>query len=225
MVHSKSPKSDKLRPLFIVTPRRVENDMLNLFLEKKTGSKCQTVECIEHIEPMQAENHPLGTVILLDCFGKDKKTILTELNSCYQQMSFQYLLGLFNLSPDIGIESETVRQGVKGLFYEDDELDHFLKGIRTLSKGETWVSRKIMAECIEENTDNTRKKNLMGEAARLTRREKEILTMIAAGDSNDEIADKLCLSPHTVKTHISSIFKKIKVPNRFQAALWAAENL
>lgn len=127
MVRSKSPKSDKLRPLFIVTPRRVENDMLNLFLEQATGSKCQTVECIEHIEPMQAENHPLGTVILLDCFGKDKETILTELNSCYQQMSFQYLLGLFNLSPDIGIESETVRQGVKALFYEDDSLITFSK--------------------------------------------------------------------------------------------------
>ena len=225
MVRSNSHKSDKLRPLFIVTPRRVENNILSLFLEQETGAKCQPVECIEHIVEKEGVKYQSPAVILLDCFGKDKETILTELNSCYQQMSFQCLLGLFNLSPDIGIESETVRQGVKGLFYENDELDHFLKGIRALCSGEIWASRRIMAECIEENTENTRKKNLINEATRLTRREKEILHLIAAGNSNEEISDNLCLSTHTVKTHISSIFKKIKVPNRFQAALWATENL
>ncbi len=59
----------------------------------------------------------------------------------------------------------------------------------------------------------------------LTSREKEILTRIASGASNREIADALFISHHTVKTHIYNIYKKIKVPNRFQAALWIAENL
>lgn len=62
-------------------------------------------------------------------------------------------------------------------------------------------------------------------AANLTSREKEILTRIASGASNREIADALFISHHTVKTHIYNIYKKIKVPNRFQAALWIAENL
>ena len=43
--------------------------------------------------------------------------------------------------------------------------------------------------------------------------------------NSQEIADKLCISSHTVKTHIYNIFKKIGVPNRLQAALWAAKNL
>ena len=58
----------------------------------------------------------------------------------------------------------------------------------------------------------------------LTPREKQILTMIAVGASNDEIADNLCISPHTVKTHLYNIYNKIRVPNRIQAALWAAKN-
>ena len=49
--------------------------------------------------------------------------------------------------------------------------------------------------------------------------------MVAVGVKNEEIADRLCISPHTVKTHIYNIFKKIGVPNRLQAALWAAQNL
>ena len=61
--------------------------------------------------------------------------------------------------------------------------------------------------------------------AMLTSREMEILAMISMGAKNEEIAEKLCISPNTVKTHIYNIFKKIGVPNRLQAALWAAKNL
>ena len=59
----------------------------------------------------------------------------------------------------------------------------------------------------------------------LTRRETEILALIAAGHTNEEMAEKLFISPHTVKTHVYNIFQKIAVPNRLQAALWAAKNL
>jgi LuxR family transcriptional regulator of csgAB operon len=62
-------------------------------------------------------------------------------------------------------------------------------------------------------------------AANLTPRKLEILALISTGYTNDEIAEKLLISPHTVKTHLYNIFKKIKVPNRLQAALWAAKNL
>jgi LuxR family transcriptional regulator of csgAB operon len=45
------------------------------------------------------------------------------------------------------------------------------------------------------------------------------------GATNEEIGAKLCISTNTVKTHVYNIFHKIKVPNRLQAALWAAKNL
>jgi len=59
----------------------------------------------------------------------------------------------------------------------------------------------------------------------LTPREIEILSVLALGVKNEEIASKLYISPHTVKTHLYAIYKKINVSNRLQAVLWAGENL
>jgi DNA-binding NarL/FixJ family response regulator len=59
----------------------------------------------------------------------------------------------------------------------------------------------------------------------LTRREIDILRALSTGLTNAMIADTLCLSPHTVKTHVLHIFKKIKVTNRLMAAQWAARHL
>ena len=57
----------------------------------------------------------------------------------------------------------------------------------------------------------------------LTPKEKEVLSLVAKGASNQEIADKMCVQDVTVKTHLNSIFKKLKVSNRTQAVLLAME--
>ena len=57
----------------------------------------------------------------------------------------------------------------------------------------------------------------------LTPKEKEVLALVAKGASNQEIADKLCVRYVTVKTHLNSVFKKMKVTNRTQAVLLAME--
>ncbi len=64
-----------------------------------------------------------------------------------------------------------------------------------------------------------------GSDSLLTKREKEIIRQISAGASNCQIADRLFISPHTVKTHLYNIFQKIDVKGRLQAALWAAKYL
>ena len=70
-------------------------------------------------------------------------------------------------------------------------------------------------------TERTINKNVKIDA--LTAKEKEVLSYVAKGASNQEIADKLCVRDVTVKTHLNSIFKKLKVTNRTQAVLLAMQ--
>ena len=65
---------------------------------------------------------------------------------------------------------------------------------------------------------------MKGKSKELTRREVEVLKMIASGSSNKEIASTLSISERTVKNHVSNIFKKIDVSDRTQAAVFAIKN-
>ena len=159
----------------------------------------------------------------MDCQGIDPESLSNELGSHGQDTLSRIFIALFNVDPSLGIEEEAVVRGVKGIFYEQDPVDRLPKGVSAILDGELWVSREIMSKYILKYKGQSGFPK--GDATGLTRREMEILVMVAAGAKNEEIADKLCISPHTVKTHIYNIFRKIDVPNRLQAALWAAKNL
>lgn len=209
--------------IYIVGPRKLQNDAIASCLKRETGVECFLLEHIEHIPQQDLKDHPLQRLVLFDCHRKDLKRILAELRPYLREKQFTNHAVLFNVPRDQGIEGQCVLEGIQGFFYEQDSLGLFLKGVRAVCEGELWLSREIMTKCILEGT-HREKASKKGNAI-LTRRQIEILALVAVGATNDGIADKLCVSPHTVKTHLYNIFKKINVPNRMQAALWAAKNL
>jgi LuxR family transcriptional regulator of csgAB operon len=92
-----------------------------------------------------------------------------------------------------------------------------------LFDGECWLPRQVVADYLYR-TRQKPKKVLVSETF-LTKRERQILDLTATGASNVDIAEKLNLSMHTVKTHIYNLFKKLGVSNRMQAVNWAKEHL
>jgi DNA-binding NarL/FixJ family response regulator len=104
-------------------------------------------------------------------------------------------------------------------------MQTFEKGVRAIFQGELWIPRKILAEYMKKNTSKSQVRKMKNNDANLTSREREILLLLASGAKNADIAKKLYVSPHTVRTHLHNIYRKIDVPDRFQAILWAAENL
>jgi LuxR family transcriptional regulator of csgAB operon len=130
---------------------------------------------------------------------------------------------LFNVNLDEAIEYEAISNGIRGIFYSSEPIEHLCKGLDSLLAGELWFPRKVLSDFIKTIT---RRKMANGlDDSPLTKREREILIRLAGGASKQEIADHYNISPHTVKTHIHNCYKKIGVSNRMQASVWAQQHL
>ena len=222
-MHS-DPVSGSEMVTFIVGPRILQNQLLSLCLEREIGVKCFRGDDLSNIARIDQEG---GTdhqgLILWDCQGKDQKELFSEFIPSVKQKLLCHHLVFFNVVSGLGIEEEGISMGVRGFFYENDPFEKMLKGIQAVTEGEVWLSRKMITRCLFNNSTQ-RKSTGEGKMA-LTPRETEILALVAVGDMNEEIADKLCISTQTVKTHLYRTFKKINVSNRLQAAFWATKNL
>ena len=203
----------------------LQNELISTFLAKETGGCCIPVHSLS-----DAKAHISGTLqekalMLYDCMGKDKlrcaEKLISTFPRVYDEDPSRRLTCLFNVGRDSGGEEDCIAHGIKGLFYEGESLDNFANGVKAVLEGELWISRRSMARYICKNCHHTRKPR----QKILSVRETHVLTMLASGATNEEIGNALCISRHTVKSHLYKIFKKINASSRFQAALWATKNL
>lgn len=120
---------------------------------------------------------------------------------------------------------EAIRLGAAGYVMKDAEVDRILEAIRSVHAGKTYIQPGIknmaLMEKVETVFDPHKSKV---EEDNLSRREIQVLLLIADGKNNREIADNLFISEKTVKNHVSNIFKKIDVVDRTQAAVYAFKN-
>jgi len=209
--------------IYIVGPCRVNNELLASFLEAKVEEKCVTKGTIVDVIDSSGQETDNPKLVLLDCFAKDPERLFLEVESCRRDICNPGLVAVFNLIRGLKIEEELVMGGIRGIFYANDQPGHLERGVRALLEGEIWISREIMSRFIPEA--EKAKSLSANEMSVLSGREVEILGLVAQGAMNTEIAQTLYISRHTVKSHLYNIYKKIKVTNRLEAALWANKNL
>ena len=133
---------------------------------------------------------------------------------------------LFNVDPQAGIDTEALRFGIRGLFCRSDSPEAISKGVVKILNGEVWHQRETMFNYIVggQPEQRLRRREPLNDIS-LTMREKKILRHLSSGATNQDIADQMVVSIHTVKSHLYKIYRKINVPNRLQATLWATSNL
>lgn len=211
--------------IFIVGPLTLQNEFLSYVINKEIGAKCsifdRELNAFSACQNLDSGDSNKKVLILIDTEDQSFEEILKRITT--NGNISNGLIALFNLNENAGVEKKALARNIRGFFYKEDHFEVFLKGIRSIFNGEIWVSRKMLLQCVFESFNE--KKVAIEEKTALTSREIEILTLISMGSTNEEIADKMCISTNTVKTHLYNIFKKINVENRLQAALWAAANL
>lgn len=192
------------------------------YLEEKTGLVCNCFRELD-VGSFSDRNGQQTDLVLLDCLGSDYSGLWSTIRALFDADKKGIYVAIFNMAAGQPFGNDLVKRGVRGVFYDDDPLPNLAKGVPAILEGELWFSRKDLMKCIlEADTDS---KLAMELKAQLTAREREILLLIASGINNSQIADKLNISRNTVKTHLYNIYNKINVPNRLQAALWAAKHL
>lgn len=111
--------------------------------------------------------------------------------------------------------------GIDGYILKDSDSAELREAIFTVISGESYIQPSMIpmleSKIIEKNTDQAK-------ISLLTRRELEVLKLLSVGLYNKEIGEKLDISERTVKNHISSIFRKINVTDRTQAAVFSIKN-
>jgi len=171
---------------------RTKPDVLLLDLKMPKGDIVQTLLEVKDI-------NPTTKVLVLTAFSEDEN--------------------IFNAA----------KGGARGYVLKGIDFTTLLRAIKTVQGGGLWVDKDLpAAEAFEEIAQDqlndfadvrseTRENNEALKA--LTRREVEILRLVAEGLTNEEIGKKIFISEKTVKTHLTNIFDKLKVNNRFKAAL------
>ena len=211
--------------IFIISSLSLQSEVLLYVINKEIGATCKIFDRDLNdfsenavYDNFSEDNKPL---LLIDSESQSFEEILKSV-SINRNLSSS-LIAIFNLKVDTMVEKKALSRKIKGFFYKDDQFEIFLKGIRAMLDGEIWIPRKVLLQYVFDSLEE--KQSIIEEKTALTPREIEILSLISMGTTNDEIADQMCISTNTVKTHLYNIFKKINVPNRLQAALWAAQNL
>lgn len=118
-----------------------------------------------------------------------------------------------------------LRAGASGFLLKDTDPDELLHAVRVAYRGDALITPSVTRRLVAEFAGRVR----LPEAApaaltALTAREREVMELVAAGLTNDEIAARLVLSPATAKTHVSRILTKLNVRDRSQLVILAYES-
>jgi DNA-binding NarL/FixJ family response regulator len=118
---------------------------------------------------------------------------------------------------------EALRIGASGFLVKDTEPADLLRAVRSAAAGDALLSPSVTRRLVEEFATRAKPAGLAPELDLLTDREREVMALVGAGLSNDEIAKRLYVSPATAKTHVSRAMIKLNARDRAQLVVFAYE--
>jgi len=119
---------------------------------------------------------------------------------------------------------EALRIGASGFLVKNTEPAELIRGIRAVAQGDALLSPGVTRRLVEEFALRTKEPRSTPALETLTEREREVMALAGEGLSNDEIAERLFLSPATAKTHVSRAMVKLGARDRAQLVVMAYES-
>jgi DNA-binding NarL/FixJ family response regulator len=120
--------------------------------------------------------------------------------------------------------SGALRAGAAGFVLKDSSAEELIRAVRAVARGDSYLDPAVTSRVLNTYRRAAADIPRPDAVAQLTARELDVLTLIAKGDSNAEIADQLCISEVTVKSHIGHIFLKLDLRDRAAAIVYAYDH-
>ena len=178
----------------------IREGLKSIFLENKdlaiTGEAEKREELITAIQKLQPD------VVIIDCniagfFSRNDLPVIKQLSSKTNLM-------VITTNQNKEVVLQTLELGVFSYILKECPKDEIIDGVYAAAKGEKFLCKKVLDIILEKEPVNC-------DGVKLSNREKEIIRLIVEGLTNNQIADKLFLSTHTVGTHRKNIMSKLNI--------------
>jgi len=191
----------------------LENDK-EIHVTGETGDIGEALGLVTSLQP---------DVVLLDlAFGSE--TSIDKIPLIIEAAPSARILVLTGVS-DQELHKRALLKGAHGLLMKDKAGAVLRTAIKKVHAGEAWVDRSLTATVLRAVAKEDETKRIVADRVRsLTARESEIVDLIAAGHSNQAIADSLFISEKTVRNRLTVIYDKLEVTSRLELAIFASSN-
>jgi DNA-binding NarL/FixJ family response regulator len=212
------PSSSPTNVFVVAENRLLRETLVRLF--RKRGDLCVVGEnsysysSAEHISSVQSD------LLLLDCLSPSPKSddLLCDLRESVPQIK----IVLFGMDEDADIFLQAVRLGVHGYVLKSASATELVEAVRAVAQGEAVCPAKFCKVLFQAVASESNQKAAIAEQRdgmrfELTQRQRQLMSLVAMGLSNKEIAANLNLSEFTVKNHIYRVMKQLDAQNRQEA--------
>ena len=222
----RSPRAElppaETRPiaLVLIDDNRLLREGLTAMLQSLPGFKV-LVASADVNEALQQVREAKPDVVLLD-FGLEDHDSLRLTATVHGEVpeARVIVMGLLPLQEDI---ADYVRAGASGFIMKTSSLEDFSATIRAVAGGAQVLPPALTSTLFTQITRNSSRQNKTQvlEAVRLTSRERQVIDLLGEGLSNKEIANRLHIAVHTVKSHVHNVLEKLALRSRLEVAAFS----
>jgi DNA-binding NarL/FixJ family response regulator len=175
-------------------------------------------EASDGMEAVEAAFRLRPDVILMDVTMPEMDGV--EATRRIRQSLAETRVVMLTMHADQDVLANAIRAGASGYLVKDCSTDEIADAVRMAATGDTPISPQLAASMLDE-VRRLDQRHAADEDRVVTRREEEVLQLIADGCSTPEVAERLFISQKTVKNHLASIYQKLDARDRTQAVLQA----
>lgn len=211
----------RIQILLIEDNRLLRNGIAAMLKKQPDMHVVATVSNGENILLTMEKHKP--NIVLLDLGLRNQNSLqIVKLTKQHFPETKVIVMDLIPLQADV---FEFVQAGVSGFILKDANIAEFFKTIRSVYNGAqvlpSHLTGSLFSQIVEHAINGGgggAKSSAIVESVRMTKRERQVIELIADGSTNKEIAQKLHLSPYTVKSHVHNILEKLALNTRVQIA-------